>query len=309
MHHALDLASRIMAGIVAAVAFYFAFFLFEDEEGVWQNRIENLWASIHDRARVTDTTSTALLNKLGDLFRRLFKSIYGEKLLSLRAIAVSTDLSIAGALFIPLLSLILIYCIQPSGPDLPPPYFSYFVAIGFCLSVVCGILPIFFKNRFALAIALLPGIAALIFLGYRPTIEHQPLLALCYFAAFVASFASDLLSIIVLRRFSEVVSRTVSLISILLQIIALVAVIVVIEGAPVVLTNFLVKHLPVPYAQAPEATRDTTIFDAIMTAEFLNVTTAILCLLPVLVLMFLLLHRLFGRCSADFSTRSHPGGL
>ena len=40
MQHALVLASRILAALLAA-AFYFAFFLYEDEEGVWQNRIEN----------------------------------------------------------------------------------------------------------------------------------------------------------------------------------------------------------------------------------------------------------------------------
>ncbi len=48
MHHALILASRIPAGIIAAVAFYFAFFLYEDEEGVWQNRIEQPWVQVHE---------------------------------------------------------------------------------------------------------------------------------------------------------------------------------------------------------------------------------------------------------------------
>ena len=32
---------RPNAALLAAAAFYFAFFLYEDEEGVWQNRIEN----------------------------------------------------------------------------------------------------------------------------------------------------------------------------------------------------------------------------------------------------------------------------
>ena len=39
MHHALMLASRILAGILPGIAFYFAFFLYEDEEGIWQNRL------------------------------------------------------------------------------------------------------------------------------------------------------------------------------------------------------------------------------------------------------------------------------
>jgi len=31
-----------LAGLMACVCFYLAFFLYEDEEGVWQNRIEKL---------------------------------------------------------------------------------------------------------------------------------------------------------------------------------------------------------------------------------------------------------------------------
>jgi hypothetical protein len=53
MHHALILVSRVVAGIVGGVAFYFALFLYEDEEGLWQNRIEKLWASVYDRAKIT----------------------------------------------------------------------------------------------------------------------------------------------------------------------------------------------------------------------------------------------------------------
>ncbi len=37
---------RVLAGMVAAMAFYLAFFLYEDEEGKWQNRLENVWIAV-----------------------------------------------------------------------------------------------------------------------------------------------------------------------------------------------------------------------------------------------------------------------
>jgi hypothetical protein len=95
MHHALILASRIVAGVVAGIAFYFALFLYEDEEGIWQNRIENLWASVYDRAKVTDRTSTALINKIAQILKNCFSWLFGDKLVSFQAISTSINLSFA----------------------------------------------------------------------------------------------------------------------------------------------------------------------------------------------------------------------
>jgi len=39
-------------------------FLFEDEQGVWQNRVDNLWIAVYGRAKLTDSVATALLNKI-----------------------------------------------------------------------------------------------------------------------------------------------------------------------------------------------------------------------------------------------------
>jgi hypothetical protein len=50
MHHALMLTSRILAGIVGAFAFYCVTFMYENERGYLQNRLENLWIAIDDRA-------------------------------------------------------------------------------------------------------------------------------------------------------------------------------------------------------------------------------------------------------------------
>jgi hypothetical protein len=105
MHHALMIAVRVLAGIIGAIAFYFAFFLYEDDEGRWQNRIEALWISVHDRAQTTHSTSTALLNEFGDTLGELFDALFGQKLLSFRAFSTSLLLSMVFALPIQLLEM------------------------------------------------------------------------------------------------------------------------------------------------------------------------------------------------------------
>ena len=44
-------ALRGAAVLAGVLAYYVAFFIYEDEEGKWQSRIENVWVSIHDKAK------------------------------------------------------------------------------------------------------------------------------------------------------------------------------------------------------------------------------------------------------------------
>jgi hypothetical protein len=46
----ITIALRFLALSIGAVALYAAVFMYEDQEGRWQNRIEKLWVVIHDRA-------------------------------------------------------------------------------------------------------------------------------------------------------------------------------------------------------------------------------------------------------------------
>ena len=97
MPHSLTVASlilRLCAGFIAALSFYMAFFMYEDEKGAWQNRLENLWASVYDRAKVTDGTTTALFNRLAEAMKILFEKAFGRRLLSLKAVFVSANLTL-----------------------------------------------------------------------------------------------------------------------------------------------------------------------------------------------------------------------
>jgi hypothetical protein len=93
MHHALVIVARWVSGLVGVLAFYLAFFMYKDEQGRLQNRLEVLRSSIEDRAKATTSTTVAALNKIADSFTRLINHSFGPKLFSLRAFFASFNLS------------------------------------------------------------------------------------------------------------------------------------------------------------------------------------------------------------------------
>jgi len=74
---------RVVAAVIAAIAFYFALFLYEDEEKQWQNRLDSLWVAIYDRARLTTSTTTALINTIAAAYSNFLDRLFGRRLLSL----------------------------------------------------------------------------------------------------------------------------------------------------------------------------------------------------------------------------------
>lgn len=114
MSHLLTIAAlvlRLCIGLVAAVSFYTAFFMYEDEKGGWQNRLEELWTSVYDRAKLTDSTTTALFNRLAATLENIFEQVFGRRLLSLKAVLVSANLTVGLGL---LASLALWKFVQPA---------------------------------------------------------------------------------------------------------------------------------------------------------------------------------------------------
>jgi hypothetical protein len=63
---------RAVAAFVGAIAFYAAFFMYEDEEGRWQNKLEELWIAIDDRARTVMSRSAALVAKVAEIVTSAF---------------------------------------------------------------------------------------------------------------------------------------------------------------------------------------------------------------------------------------------
>jgi hypothetical protein len=105
---------RCLAFLVGTLALYARFFMYEDEEGRWQNRIEKLWVAIDDRARVTGSKTSAFFNSVAAVVTRIFDRMFGPRLLSFRFVGVSSCYSFAGLFLLGLLVLIIMFA--PSNP-------------------------------------------------------------------------------------------------------------------------------------------------------------------------------------------------
>src|SRR5664280_1339737 len=70
-----------------------AFFMYEDEQGRWQNRLNEFWVRVDDRAKITGRTSTALWNKISELVVSFLNKTFGARLFSARSVIASVNLS------------------------------------------------------------------------------------------------------------------------------------------------------------------------------------------------------------------------
>src|SRR5438552_2091583 len=113
----LSLLGRVSAGVIAFISFYLALFLYEDQDGHWQNRLDGLWVSIHDRAKATDHFATALINKTSEILARLCDIIFGTKNLSLRMFVVSLNMSLGTGI---LCQVVWGFCTHPNSWNRAP---------------------------------------------------------------------------------------------------------------------------------------------------------------------------------------------
>ena len=80
---------RILSAAIGCVSLYMAFFLYEDERGQLQNRLEELWISIDDEGRKARDRNAAFLRGIVRIVSDAFDRIFGPEILSARAVVVS----------------------------------------------------------------------------------------------------------------------------------------------------------------------------------------------------------------------------
>jgi hypothetical protein len=279
MHHALSLGSRILAGIVAAIAFYFAFCLYENEEGIWQNRMEGLWAGVDDRAKTIDSSSVALFNKVGEITSAAFTRLFGRKLFSYRSLLTSLNLSLASGL----IGMALIGTINVVFLHIPP----YFTATDLEGSATVGVLfcglalaPHYIPKWWTFAISSLPFLGLLVVAGlalFAPTKLHNPPnLSDC--SVLALSLASDFFAVAVMRRLFSTNSDAVSTWKIASTLFALFALSFVLL--------FLLPFVLYKLRFGPPGS------DPDVGLAYANFATALMCFTPGAMLTGLLVHRL-----------------
>src|SRR5437879_6014623 len=95
----LKIAMRSVSLAVGLLALYVAAFLYEDEEGRLQNRLqdklEKLWITIDDLTGTALARHTVFMRSVAVLITYAFDRLFGRRLLSMRAVGTSVCLTFA----------------------------------------------------------------------------------------------------------------------------------------------------------------------------------------------------------------------
>ena len=255
-----------------------AFFLYEDERGQIQNRLEELWVSIDDKARNAMSKNTAFLHEIVSIVTATFERFFGRKLFSWQALGVSICYSMTslGCTFVLSFFLPKWFPGHADRSDLG----LWFVVVAFFGGL--GTLPAIIGGRLRLAAWL-----AAIFAGMCAYMAALPLLE-CYWdclpyvvAGLFLGVASDFLLLATNRwvlQWSLSESRPLGLLSILI--------VNVILGLALFVPTYLFP---------PDIWRGYFSFETELAIEvtcFSNLAMTVIAFLIVLSTITLLLHRL-----------------
>jgi len=267
--HGALIAGRVLAGLVGCVCFYLAFFLYEDEEGEIENKLQDkldgLWIRVHDRARITGSTAAALLNKVGEASLRLIDRLFEHPISPIKLIAISSNISIGGFF----LSLAYREYVDTLGPATPHYLRNTMTEIimavcFFSLAALSGK-----KSRLWALIALIPAAILSTFLIYVWTVQSL---------VFGFSLLVDYVALIIIRRLFSGIASSSSLIKIILIMGTLLVFAILVTFGPLRLWR---------------ATYGLTAFAWLILGfeiASLNLTTALFCSVPVIFLAGILLH-------------------
>lgn len=175
--------------------------MYEDEEGKWQNRIEELWVAINDREKLAGgSQASAFFNRIANVATRGFNRVLGRKLFSLQLVGVSTSYSFA-ALFLGMGFLIVFVTRHnPIGAHAAEySLLSHFVLIISLICLLLAVLPALVRSRWSVALSLLP--LSCVLLGLIRLITHHALDKgqVEMLVALVVSVLSDILLLALVR--------------------------------------------------------------------------------------------------------------
>jgi hypothetical protein len=184
MLHLLHIVLRVLAGIAGAVAMYAARFLYEDEQGRIENRLEEWWVRLDDQRNAAVSRHTAFMREVARFEDRGFDKVFGHKLFSVEAFGASSALSA--------LSMLAFGSLLVSLTGRP--------VVGTLLLIFTLLLGMitFVGSRRSLGRLFIPF--AVVFVGSAVTgVTHGSLYPVVLLAAIIVSFISDMLFIAMTR--------------------------------------------------------------------------------------------------------------
>jgi hypothetical protein len=289
--HVLGIIGRIAAGCVAALAFYMAFFMYENEQGVLQNRLESLWTKINDRAKATESTSVAIFNVIGNVLNGAADRIFGKRLFSYRALANSVNLALIGGG---------IRSIVDKFTEVAQNHSPNFVVIkihvpplGLVLAATVLLISVYSKRFWASVIAGFPMFVIIIGLIYSTfwgirnngNADHMEdyIIELTFVAAILFSFISDLIVVILLRSALRILSTALTNMRIIAAISGLIVLAIFLEAGPI---EWYKSISPYHWSGPISVMRDFA-----QSLGYFNCANVAMCLVPGLMFLFVLLHR------------------
>jgi hypothetical protein len=275
--------------IAGCSAFYAAFFMYEDEEGRWQNRIDNLWISIDDRARQIGSRPAALFSKVAEAVTTCLDRVFGRKLFSMRMIGSSTSYSYF------VLSAITLIARSPGPGD----YYGglsdrVFVVTVFLVSSCAAILPTVFQGRWLTLVSLLPLVMCAIAFWADITVKMRnnllPEFPIVLGVAMTFGVISDVLVNVIVRSTIRRVAGASSLRTMIGALFIQFSSAILISLGPLVVSTILQHKRIVPIK--------SLITTCINIASAFNVVTALFCFVFVFALSLVLAHRIFWPLTA-----------
>src|SRR6266699_2032999 len=94
------LIGRSIAGCLGAILIYSALFLYKEEEGGLENRIEQWWQRIRDLHAHAISRETAFLKVVAEVTSKGFAKLFGERLFGVQAVAASVSYSQAAIILL-----------------------------------------------------------------------------------------------------------------------------------------------------------------------------------------------------------------
>jgi hypothetical protein len=90
--------------VLGAVLICAGLFLYEDEEGRFQNKVEEWWIKLSDKQKAARSKVAAFMQEVARLTESGFDRLFGRRLFSLRVIPISIYLSFASAFLMVLIA-------------------------------------------------------------------------------------------------------------------------------------------------------------------------------------------------------------
>lgn len=254
-------------------------FLYEDEEGKFQNKIEEWWVRLSDAQNVSRSKVATFMQGVARLTADGFDALFGHRLFSLRIIPVSIYLSLASVFL-----LIFVFFRRVANPGVGTRHGAFLMLLFF---VALALMPALLKNKWLLAIwwAIIPvnllslgGLVAFFVKtrGAAATMHGIGLVALL----FVASLACDLAYITLTRYILRRASRIDHVPEIVLMILANLAALAIPVLGPIYGGVALANYAP--YAAG-----------MVVLSLMFNAIDFLVGFAGLLLAVLLLLHRLF----------------